>query len=240
MLVDWSTRYHHLREVTRADVLAVADTLHGNQRRHTLSVLRSLFRHAKKTGAVFADPTTRIRIGRHDYGVILPLHPDDLGEAVSVATTPAVRLALALAAVHAVRPKTIRELLLDDIDLGSHQLIIAGRVRPLDDLTRHAVLAWLEHRRTRWPNTANPHLILSQQSAMETGPVSGVWLTNAFRGRAATLERLRIDRLLDEALTHGPDPLRLASVFGIDEKTAIRYAESARVLLAEAAEQPSQ
>jgi hypothetical protein len=237
VLDDWSTRYHHLREVTRDDVLAVATTLHGGQRRHTLSVLRSLFRHAKKTGAVFADPTARIRIGRQDYGVILPLQPDDVGEALSVATTPAVRLAFVLATVHAAQPKTIRELLLDDVDFGNRRLIIAGRIRPLDDLTRDTVLAWLDYRRTRWPNTANPHLIVSQQSAMETGPVSSVWLTNAFRGRTATLERLRVDRQLDEALARGPDPLHLASVFGLDEKTAIRYANAASQLLQSPAEQ---
>ncbi|MGX1887867.1 hypothetical protein [Streptomyces sp. NPDC055287] len=64
--------------------------------------------------------------------------------------------------------------------------------------------------------------------------------TAALRGQTVTLERLRIDRQLDEALTHGADPLHLALVFGIDERTAIRYAESARVLLGEAAEKPSQ
>ncbi|MBB5940253.1 hypothetical protein [Streptomyces zagrosensis] len=40
------------------------------------------------------------------------------------------------------------------------------------------------------------------------------------------------------ALTHGAAPLHLALVFGIDEKTAIRYADSARALLDQAAEQP--
>ncbi|MFD7785467.1 hypothetical protein ACFV4Q_20595 [Streptomyces nojiriensis] len=38
------------------------------------------------------------------------------------------------------------------------------------------------------------------------------------RGQDATLERLRVDRQLEEALIHGPDPLRLAEVFGLDEK----------------------
>jgi hypothetical protein len=36
---------------------------------------------------------------------------------------------------------------------------------------------------------------------------------------------------LEEALIHGPDPLHLAVVFGLDDKTAIRYASSARQLL---------
>ncbi|MDX3633370.1 hypothetical protein OG920_03105 [Streptomyces europaeiscabiei] len=50
----------------------------------------------------------------------------------------------------------------------------------------------------------------------------------------------RLARQLEEPLTHGADPLHLAMVFGIDEKTAIRYADSARALLGEPAEQASQ
>ncbi|GGQ86205.1 hypothetical protein GCM10010195_47440 [Kitasatospora griseola] len=46
-------------------------------------------------------------------------------------------------------------------------------------------------------------------------------------------------RQFEEALTHGPDPLHLAEVFGLDE-TAMRYADSARALLQQAAEQPLQ
>lgn len=66
---------------------------------------------------------------------------------------------------------------------------------------------------------------------METGPVGKVWMTRAFRGLTATLERLRMDRQLDEALARGPDPLHLATVFGLDDKTAIRYASAARKIL---------
>jgi len=39
------------------------------------------------------------------------------------------------------------------------------------------------------------------------------------------------------ALTQGPDPLHLAAMFGLDPKTAIRYAENARQLLITAAEE---
>lgn len=130
-LVDWSARYAHLREVTRDDVMAVAESLHGSKRHHTLSVLRSLFRHCKKTGAVFRDPAARVRVGRQDYGMILPLPPEEIGEATNAAATPAARLALALAAVHAARPKAIRQLQLGDVDLGNRQLVVAGRIRPL-------------------------------------------------------------------------------------------------------------
>lgn len=125
---------------------------------------------------------------------------------------------------------------LDDVDLGDRHLVIGGRVHQLDDLTRHVLVEWLEYRRTRWPNTANPHLIINQHTALDGRPVSKVWITNNLRGQTATLERLRVDRQLDEALTHGPDPLHLAAVFGLDDKTAIRYAASARQILEPQAE----
>ena len=71
---------------------------------------------------------------------------------------------------------------------------------------------------------------------MTTRPVSENWLAGMFRGLGVTLEQLRVDRQLDEALTAGPDPLHLAAVFGIDDETAIKYAAAARHLLASAAE----
>ncbi len=178
-----------------------------------------------------------VRAGQRPLNLIQPLQPAEIDAATAAAVTPAARLALALAAVHAARPKAIRELHLDDIDLGNRQLAITGRTRPLDDLTRHLLLAWLEHRRDRWPGTANPHLIINQQTAMTTRAVSENWLTGTCRGLTATLERLRVDRQLEEALTCGADPLHLAAVFGIDDTTAIRYAAIARQLLATPAEQ---
>jgi len=171
-LLTWSDCYDHLREVTRDDVLALLEDLHGSQRRNTLSSLRSLFAFGKKNGTIFRNPASHLRPGQRSSGVIQPLAPEDLGLAVTSASTHASRLALALAAVHAARLKAIQELLIDDIDLGNRRLIIAGRSRPLDDLTRKLILDWLDHRRTRWPSTANPHLIINQQTAMETRPVS--------------------------------------------------------------------
>jgi len=73
---------------------------------------------------------------------------------------------------------------------------------------------------------------------MSTGPVSTIYFAKTkLRGQAATLERLRVDRQLEEALAHRPDPLHLAAVFGLDPKTAIRYAENARLLLTTRAEE---
>ena len=237
LLLKWAGRYIHLREVTAADVITATDLLPANLRRQTLNALRSLFGHCKKTGRIFRDPTSGVHDGQRPLILIQPLQPAEIDQATAAAVTPAARLAIALAAIHAARPKTIRELLLDDIDLGNRRLVIAGRARPLDDLTRSLLLAWLQHRGRRWPGTANPHLIVNQQTAMTTRAVSENWLTVTCRGLTATLERLRVDRQLEEALTHGADPLHLAAMFGIDDTTAIKYATIARQLMQTAAEQ---
>lgn len=84
--------------------------MQGNKRRHTLCVLRSLFGHCKKKGVVFRNPTARIPVGPNNYRVILPLGDKEITEAVRAATTPANRLILALAAVHAARSKDIGRL----------------------------------------------------------------------------------------------------------------------------------
>ena len=240
LLLAWAGHYVHLREVTAADVIAATEPLHGSLRRQTLTALRSLFGHATKTGTIFRDPTRGVRDGQRPLILIQPLQPVEIDQATAAAVTPAARLAVALAAIHAARPKTIRDLHLGDIDLGNRRLVIAARARPLDDLTANLLLAWLTHRRQRWPGTANPHLIINQQTAMTTRPVSETWLTGSCRGLTATLERLRVDRQLEEALTCGADPLHLAAVFGIDDTTAIKYAAIARQLQQTAAEQHPQ
>jgi hypothetical protein len=236
ILLGWSSRYHHLREVTRDDILAAAATASGARRRHLLSALRSLFRHCKKSGTVFRDPAAGVRLGRHDYGVLIPLQPEQIDVAIVAVSSPVARLAVALAGVHVARPNAILAMRMDDVQLGDRRLTIASRVRPLDDLTRHILTEWMEYRRARWPTTANPHLIINQRTALDDRPASKVWLTQALRGHAATLERLRADRQLDEALTRGPDPLHLAAVFGLDDKTAIRYANAAKQILETEAE----
>jgi hypothetical protein len=236
ILLAWSQRYGHLREVTRDDVLTALDPLHGSGRHFTLSVLRSLFRHCKQAGTIFRDPTFRIRHAGNDHGVVQPLKPEDIHAAVAAASTPATRLALVLAAVHAARTNAIRELHLQDVDLGNRRLVISGQARPLDDLTYQALVEWLDYRRAQWPSTANPHLLINRLTAVKTTPVGKVWLTKAFWGLEATLERLHADRQLEESLVRGPDPLHLAAVFGIHHNTAIRYANAARQLLTTMAE----
>ncbi|WP_234321762.1 hypothetical protein [Streptomyces xanthophaeus] len=169
--------------------------------------------------------------------MLQPLLPEQVENSVAAATTPAARLVLALAAVHATWVAQIATLTLDDVDLGNRRLTIAERARPLDDLTLKLLTDWLGHRRGRWPSTAHLHLLINNQTADTTGRASNHWISGPMRRQDATLERLRVDRQLEEALTHGPDLLHLAEVFGLEEKTAMRYADSARAPLEQAAEQ---
>ncbi|ROP37338.1 integrase [Saccharothrix texasensis] len=229
-LLDWSTRYDHLREVTRDDVVACLRRLRGEPRAGAVTALRSLFGWARRSGVVFRNPATRISIGRREHVLWQPLSIQDIAEAVAMATTPQARVFIAMAAVHAARPHQIRAMQLHDVDLADRHLTIGGRRRPLDDLTRTVLNDWLTYRAQRWPATANPHLLISKESALRHGPVSAVWMRD-LRGLTANLERLRIDRQLEEAMTTGPDPLHLAMLFGISETTAIRYANNARQLL---------
>jgi hypothetical protein len=229
-LLAWSVVYDHLREVTRDDVVGYLDTLLGESRMNALVALRSLLTWAKRDGAVFRNPTARIRIGKRTLPVWQRLSDADIAAAVEAASTPQARLCVTLAAVHAARPGQIRALHLDDVDLGNRRLTIAGRTRPLDELTYRVLVEWLDHRRDRWPRTANTHLLVSKESALRLGPVSAAFIQN-LRGLPANLERLRIDRQLDEALASGADPLHLSAVFGMAEQTAIRYATNARQLL---------
>jgi len=182
------------------------------------------------------QPAAARRATAPSVTVLQPLSQDDIDDAAAAAT-PAARLIIALAGIHAARSSTIRSILLTDADPASPRLLLAGRLRPLDGFTTRLLRAWLEDRRARWPGTANPHLLINIQTALGTGPVSRTWVNAALRGHAATIEALRVDRQLEEALATGADPLHLASTFGLDPGTAVRYASSARQLLQAAAEE---
>ena len=168
------TAYDHLREVTRDDIQAILAACTDTPVQLLVS-LRSLFAFCKKKGVVFAQPGQRHQGRAAPYGIAQPLGQDDVDQAAEAAATPSARLVLVLAAVHAARAGAIRAPQLDDLDLGNRRLIIAGRVRPIDEFTHQILLDWLGYRRTRWPNTANPHLLINQRSSMGTGPVSTIY-----------------------------------------------------------------
>ena len=186
-LLDWSQRYDHLREVTRDDIQAILGGLHGTRRSSFLVSLRSLFAFCKKKGMVFRNPASGIKVGQHPSGIAQPLRQDDVDQAAEAAATPSARLVLVLAAVHAARTGAIRAAQLDDADLGNRRLIIAGRVRPIDEFTHQILLDWLDYRRTRWPDTANPHLLINGLSrcSWPTSPAEVSYQRDTGSGRTS-------------------------------------------------------
>ncbi len=131
------------------------------------------------------------------------------------------------------RPNSSSSISLDDIDLPSRRISIAGHRQPLGELTRDALLAWLDYRRATWPDTASRHVLITRKSALGTGPVSASYLAGYLgrRHRGISLEHIRRDRILHEALATGADPLHLTLIFNIDHTTAMSYAGAARKLL---------
>ncbi|MDX3524722.1 hypothetical protein [Streptomyces scabiei] len=138
---------------------------------------------------------------------------------------------------------------LDDVDLGNRGITVGGHLRPFDDLTHRAVLDWLDHRRNRRPNTANPHLLITQKTAVDSArpAVSGppgppATSPPPSNGPAATgNSKKRSPAAPTRSISHWSS--------GIGEKTddqhlaegkQARYADSARALLGEPAEQASQ
>jgi integrase len=236
---DWAATRGHLREITSSDVDAVLEPLRGHQRCNAITALRSLFRFARRHGLTFADPTAHLRGGRGTGHTLLPMTAEQIRAVQQAAATPAQRLAIALAAVHAARPGAIRELTLEDIDLPRRRISIAGHSQPLGELTRDALLAWLDYRRATWPHTANRHVLITRKSALGTGPVSATYLADYLgrHQRGISLEHIRRDRILHEALATGADPLHLTLVFNIDHTNAMAYASAASNILSGPAEQ---
>ena len=232
----WAATRGRLREITSSDVNAVLEPLSGHRRYNAIMALRSLFRFAKRHGLTFADPTAHLSGGRGAGRTLLPITAEQIRAVEQAAATPAQRLAIALAAVHAARPKAIRELTVDDIDLPGRRITIAGHRQRLGELTRNALLARLGYRRATWPDTANRHVLVSRISALGTGPVSADYL-DKHQLHGISLEQIRRDRILAEALATGADPLHLALVFNIDHTNAMAYANAARNLLSSPAEQ---
>ena len=139
-------------EVSHDEILAIANAPHGNKRRHTLAVLRSLFGHCRKSDVILRYPTTRVRSGQNTYGAVLP--PEDNKSSRRLARPPHQRPVSSsrCAAIHAAHTKDMRSCC--STTSTSVTVGCVGGSRPLDDLTYRALTQWLSYRRTHWPNTA--------------------------------------------------------------------------------------
>lgn len=142
------------------------------------------------------------------------------------------KLVVALVAIHGLGKRETPRLLLEDLDLPAGTLVVrrdlARHTVYLDELTHTLAIAWLRERHRRWPGTANPHLLVSQQTAaMDTlPPISSMVMTDIFRPLGLSPSKLRQDRILDKAM-HTADPVHLMRVFGISAKTAMKYVYAA-------------
>ncbi|MBY0389074.1 MAG: integrase [Mycobacterium pseudokansasii] len=227
----WAGQYTHLREVNRSDIHDAVDPLQGFQRNNAIASLRSLFRFAKRKGIVFVNPTTYFETPKLAFNP-LPMSETEIRAVEQAAKeSPMIRLVVALAAEHGARAGAIRTLTFDDIDLPNRRIVIAGHNQRLGALTHHALSAWLEYRRAKWPHSPNRHLLISGRSAPEAGPVSSTYFRANLYRKGFKLDPIREDRILHEALTAAPDPLHLTMIFGITHATAMRYAHAAQAIL---------
>jgi len=228
-LGDAAARYSTLRELTRDDITTWLAGRPGRSRAQDASTLRSLFATLKAERLIFANPARGVHVARRNPSVPAPL-PARLLTATAAATkdNPALRVAVALAGVHALLPGQIRHLRLDQVDLASRRLAPAGLDRPLDEFTATAIRGYLGFRSHRWPATTSPYLLVTRKTAHTGEPVSGFWMNRLFRGLPVTAAQLRDDRIVEEALSGRADPLHLAAVFGFGPRTGLRYAQAAR------------
>ena len=231
ILTAWSGQVASLREITPDDIRHVLRQRPGQPAQDLASALRSLFRALKQERLVFRDPTRGISVASV-VRLPVPIATDRLRGLIDRAGGPMAQLTVALVAIHGLGKREVPRLLLADFDLPGGRLLVrrplALHTVYLDDLTRALAIAWLRERHRRWPATANPHLLVSQQTtAMDTlPPVSSMVMNDIFRPLGLTPSRLRQDRLLDEA-RHTADPVHLMRVFGISDTTAMKYVYAA-------------
>jgi hypothetical protein len=222
-LAAWADRYESLRQVTTEDLAAQLTSLTGSTRRLAQAALRSLFTTLKAQRVLFTNPAAPLSGHAHQAPPVLPLDDALRARLLRQMAEPGEQLIVLLAGVHALRPSQIRGLTLDAIGPAADSLLIGGRTRLLDRLTADHLRAWLHARRTRWPTTANPHLLINRSTAGGITSVSRSYIQGPLRRAGITAQQLRADRLLAEAHASDGDSLRLTHLFGISDPTAIRY-----------------
>lgn len=219
-------RYSTLRQVTPEDITVWLSKRNNVQRE--IVALRDMFKTLKSQRLIFADPARRIRPGNTLVNPPTPVAGDQLKQvARAAAESPALLAVVALAGIHALFPHEIRMLQDADIELSTGRLRRGEVSRPLDDFTAEAIRKYRRYRDARWPDSANPHLLLTQQTAKRKSPVSDFWLKRLFKGLPATADSLRQDRVLEEAIAAGPDPLRIATMFNLSAQASLRYTRAA-------------
>lgn len=238
-LAGTCSRYSTLRQVTRDDLTTWLASRPGHTRTQDASTLRSLFGTLRAERLIFASPARGVRVSRRNPSVPAPLPAHLLATTAEAAKNdPAMRVAVALAGVHALLPGQIRHLRLGQVDLPGRRLDPGGLDHPLDEFTATAIGGYLAFRNHRWPATTSTYLLVTRKTAHTGQPVSRFWMNRLFRRLPVTAAQLRDDRIIEEALAGRADPLHLAAVFGFTPRTGLRYAQAARDTVADAGSRP--
>ncbi|MFE4023248.1 hypothetical protein ACFXPZ_38630 [Streptomyces sp. NPDC059101] len=198
-----------------------------------LYAVRSLFKALKRERVIFHDPARTVSAS-HRPVVPRPVPSDRLAGLIDRAPTPTAKVAVALAAIHALGANAIRGALLTDLNRSKGTVGLRNssgrlvRLVYLDELTLSLIASMLKERGTRWPYSTNPYLLITRVSAHDPAdpPMSPYAFQRIFRQLGFNARQLRIDRILDEA-RETADPVHLMKVFGISEKTAMNYVATA-------------
>lgn len=221
-LHEWSRAgVTSLREITREDVLIVLPADRSN-RAGCGQALRSIFTILKQRKLVFTNPLARLATGFPEPGTPLPQDPALLREALN-SHDPARAVIVALIAYHGLRMGQVRRILLTDIYDG--HLAIDQRSIPLAPAVLRRVATYLDDRHADWPTTANPYLLVNSRSAWRDTPVGHRWIQLKI-GTELTVQRIREDRILDEAHASQGDTRRISDLFGLSIPAASRYTDT--------------
>ncbi|GAB3769323.1 hypothetical protein GCM10028864_68800 [Microlunatus parietis] len=194
-------------------------------RQHTMMLgFRTLFTILRGRKIVFADPTKPIPLRGPKRTIPLPMEKSAIRDALT-SPDPAIALAVALVAFHALTTQQVQHVQLTDIIDGRLRMP-DGRTIPLAEPVRVRLAAWLDHRATRWPETKNPYLLVTIQTAPRLSPPGRNF---PWKKAGVTAQALRTDRILYEVEQTGGDVRRICDLFGIGIDTALRYAHPARV-----------
>lgn len=129
IMATWAEAgYRSFAEVTPADIAAAVHSEHGARRHFAEIGLKSLFKVLKGRKLVFTKPTRGMRATRVGTNLPLALAPAVIRAELN-SPDPAIALAVALVAFHALSGIQIRELMLTDIVDG--RLVLNDRDIPL-------------------------------------------------------------------------------------------------------------
>ncbi|MEK7425094.1 MAG: hypothetical protein AAB131_14785 [Actinomycetota bacterium] len=217
LLRIWVANGHDtLASITTEDVIAVLPT-HPPRRHIAEQGLRSLFLILRARKQVFVDPMRRVPYTNTNNTIPLPLDVEAIRACLD-SPDAGTALTTSLIAFHALTSRQVRDLKLTDIIDG--RLTIDNRTFPLAGPVLPRLAAWLNHRNTVWPNTNNPHLLLTYKSAVRRHPVSIAHITSRV---PVGPQLLRADRIIDEATATDGNIRIICELFGLSVATAMRY-----------------